>query len=358
MNSLVRGNLFRDSVWFSESVTASFPSTLAFWALKHFKCVLFLNQGITEYKALKAIHNSFIVKFLGCIVVLLLATFLHLITVFIVNKMHLLKTVQLCLLMLAIIDIISLVLGPGEDLVYHWLLYDIAGISNWLHYTNIYISRLIKQFQVWVIQYLTFSRCKAILAHTVVLQNNKKKYEVIKMSVSLFLLLALLNSPILWLPKLTVCYVPKQFYLDRYFTEVTNWIHFILALCIPCAIITVSNLAIAVKISYVSFIKRKVGISSQNEHIRTLVSKSNVILLLSSLFYVLCTIPDGIVEYVGIRSTPSRLNITVFLPLATLLYYLNNSIHFFMYCLSAPEFHKYMCQCRVPVWRRANSSTS
>ena len=334
------------------------PKHTRIWSLEHFKCVLFLDKGIAEYMVLKTLYNRFIVKFVGCIVVLLLASFVNLITVFIVNKMRLLKTVQLCLIMLAIIDIISLVLGPGKELIHNWLLYDITKTSNWLYYTVIYISRLIKQFQVWVIQYLTFSRCKAILAHTVVLQNDNKKYEVIKMSVILFLTLALLNSPILWLPKLTVCSVPKRFYLDRYFAEVTNWIHFILALCIPCAIITVSNLAIAVKISYISFIKRKVGISSQNEHIRTLVSKSNVILLLSSLFYVLCTIPDGIVEYVGINGAPSRLNITVFLPLSTLLYYLNNSIHFFMYCLSAPEFRKYLCQCTVSAWRRAIYSIS
>ena len=319
---------------------------------------MFLSQGVTEREIFKTAHNTFIVKFLGCAVVLLLASCLNLITVFIVNKMRLLKTVELCLIMLAIIDTISLVLGPGERLAYHWLLYDITMTSDWLYYMNIYVSRLIKQFQVWIIQYLTFSRCKAVLAHTVVLHNTCKKYEVIKISVILFPILALLNSPILWLPRLTVCYVPKHFYLHQYFTEVTNWIHFILALCIPCVIITVSNLAIAVKISYVSFIKKKVGISSENDYIRTLLSKSNVILLLSSLFYVLCTIPNSIVEYIGISGTPSRLNITVFLPLSTLLYYLNNSIHFFVYCLSAPAFRKYLCQCRVPVWRRDNNSTS
>ena len=317
--------------------------TISQWSLQFHRCTLFIATEISDEEEFNRVYAAFQIQVFGNHILLGVGSVLNIITLIAMRKIIFIKKVQLCLTLLAVTDILHILLGPGLTVLHSWLMYDVVQIHQLLNDFYIYMDRIVKQFQVWVIQYLTLSRCQAILMASPVRDDANEMSRMGKMTLGFVFMLLMLNSPVLWLPKLSTCKIPKLLYISVYLEDIGSWMNFLLAMCIPCTVILASNMAIIIKIIHTSCVNYRVGINYRNSHNSTVVMKSSIILVLSSLFYVACTIPEALLERFSTSFLVGDLKLPAKVESFLLLYYLNNILHVFMYCLSSPEFRKQFC---------------
>ena len=314
------------------------------WSLQFYRCTLFINSAISGEQEINSSYRKFQIHLIGNHILVLVGSVLNVVTLLIMRKIIFIKKVRLCLTLLAVTDILHILLGPGVSVLCTWLMYNVVETHQLLNEFYIYSDRIVKQFQVWIIQYLLVSRCQAILATSHASNTAGEMCRVQKMTWSLVLMLLILNSPVLWLPKLSSCEIPKLLYLSVRFETISKWINFLLAMCIPCSVILASNMAIIIKIIYTHYVNHKVGLERRNSHKSMTVTKNSFILICSSLFYVACTIPEALLEMFPATSfLADNLLLETKIECFVLLYYLNNILHVFIYCLSSAEFRHKLC---------------
>ncbi len=267
-------------------------------------------------------------------------------------------TATLYLAVLAAVDTLVLYIG----LLRQWMLNvfgtDVRDHSIAVCRIHSFVIYLAIEIEPWVIVCVGIERVVAIYFPHKAKQTFTRRFAAFQMAI-IGVILAGVNSYFYWTVTLvkgrcTTSNDQRYRYVDK---EISPWIVFCLASLIPFLIMLVTNSAIAAKLIHANYVK-KVRLNVGNDPKLTSIT---VLLLSINIIFLLTTAPLTVL-IITFHSRNDPLKYPTRWAIFNLLFYMNYSINFLLYCLSVPRFRRElrrMCRrnttdTRMPahnVWR-------
>ncbi len=273
----------------------------------------------------------------GAPVIIVIGTVGNLLSAAVMLRPNLRKcTTSLYLLVLAVVD--TLVLYTG--LLRHWIreLFRIDVPNGSIAGCRVYIFvlHLVIGVEAWVIVCVGIERMVAVFLPHKAKHVFTRRFAACQM-VIIGAILAVVNSHFCWTQTLVMGHCDEDPRYEHFMHNVFPWINFTLASLIPFLVMLGANSAIATKLIHTNRV-RKVKLNVEKDEKLTSMT---IILLSIGVIFLLTTTPMSVLYIVLLPIDPGDLgSYRLTWSGLNLLFYINYSINFLLYCVSAPRFRR------------------
>lgn len=251
------------------------------------------------------------------------------------------QTNSVYLTCLAVLDIIILNTGLLRHYIKNTKDYDIRLQSTAACRLHIFIVYFTIQFESWVLVNLTLERLLAVmLPHKLRIIFSKKKAAIYLFITGIILFTLNLHYFFFFHIRNYSDAVPIQMCLNDveytyFYDNVWAWLDLLFASLIPFMVIFISNIMIIIRV----ILKKRLAKTSGSSFKMTNMTAS---LLVVSFLFLLTTSPICIFLLINfdMESEEEHFYVSMIFDILNLIYYINNSINFFLYCITSRRFRQ------------------
>ena len=248
-------------------------------------------------------------------------------------------TTTLYLLALAVVDTLVLYTGLLRSWILHLYGIDVRDASTTACRAQLFFLYIFTHLQAWILVCVAVERAAAIFLLHKAKEIFTRKFAAAKMAI-IGMILAILNCHFLWMYRLVDGNCTHDPYYSRYAREIFNWIDLAVASLLPFLIMLVANTGIGVKLICANR-ARKAGL---NDGTDAKLTSMTAILFSISLVFLLTTAPA--VFFINLHwkwytgTTDSYVRMELANTIVSLIFYINFTHNFLLYCVSAPRFRR------------------
>ncbi|KAJ8305019.1 hypothetical protein KUTeg_018602 [Tegillarca granosa] len=257
---------------------------------------------------------------------------------------------------LAVTDILVLCVGLLRQWVLHVFNWDFREYSEVACKLHIFLTYLAIDFSAWILVAVTIERVMLVLIPQQAKEKCTKHVAIVIM-ITILLFLFCLNSHLMFgmgdssldiVDNTTInkCYPQYQAY-NYFYDYIWPWVDYTKFCILPFTILLCGNILIATKvINQKRRIQSKINpTKGEGSNRKYYFSSMNITLFILNSVFLICNTPISIylIGYAhwSENSTPKESAILDLVwSVCNILMYLNNTVDFFLYCLSGTEFRR------------------
>ena len=247
-------------------------------------------------------------------------------------------TTTLYLLALAVVDTLVLYTGLLPKWTLHLSGRDVRDASTTACRAQLFFLYTFTHLHAWILVCVAVERAAAIfLLHKAKIFT--RKFAAANIAI-IGVVLAFINCHFWWMYKLVDGNCTYDPYYSRYAKEIFNWIDLAVASLLPFLIMLVANTGIGVKLICANR-ARKAGL---NDGTDPKLTSMTAILFSINLVFLLTTAP--VVFFINLHwkwytgTTESYARMELANAVVSLIFYINFTHNFLLYCVSAPRFRR------------------